>query len=197
MFIYVLKNILFSVFYNLKLTKKCYSLDNVIKKYSLQKISTDSINNYDIKKLVEKDLDIIISIASPEIFKKEILEIPKYGSINYHTALLPKYRGRQPLFWALYNNEKTTGITIHTMDEYIDKGEIIVQESIEILPEDSLHDLYLKTITVGPRLLYEAIQDLINGNKKFVNIQNTKEKLYPFPKSIDGMQFRKNGNKFI
>ena len=63
-----------------------------------------------------------------KFLRKKILDAPKYGCINYHTALLPKYRGRQPLFWALLNNEKTTGITIHKMDEFIDKGELIIQK---------------------------------------------------------------------
>ena len=149
------------------------------------------------EKFIDVNIDLIISIASLEIFNDNILDLPKYGCINYHTSLLPKYRGRQPLFWALYNNEVKTGITIHKMDKNIDKGEIILQEIIKIDPSDSLEDLYKKTVSIGPLVLYRGFQKLLDKDAIFSNIQDTNEKLFLFPNSNDGKYFRENGKKFI
>ena len=198
MSIFIAYNIFLSYLNNIRIIKKCYSVDNVIKKYSLVEFSSNSINSSELINYVNnKKIDLIISIAFPEIFKSEILYTPKHGCINYHTALLPKYRGRQPLFWALFNNEKETGITIHKMDKNIDKGMIILQQSISIENIDTINNLYKKTIGVGPELLYQATIKLRNNKENFINKKNTKEKLYNFPNAKDGLKFRQNGKKFI
>ena len=88
------------------------------------------------------------SVFSPMVFKKNLLNSPTFGCINYHTGALPQYRGRQPLFWSILNNEKNIAISIHEMDEKLDNGPIIVQKFIHIEENESLHSLYLKTIKI-------------------------------------------------
>jgi len=193
----IFKNFILSNCYKLKFTKNCYSLSNVLKKFSIDRKNFESINSIDSVSYVKNNIDLVISIASPEIFKKEILDAPKYGCINYHTALLPKYRGRQPLFWALLNNEKTTGITIHKMDEFIDKGELIIQKKINIEPQDSLDSLYIKTIEEGPNILFDAIKNLITNKNKLKSLKNNSGVLYKLPTPMDAKKFRKMGKRFI
>jgi len=194
----ILLNKFLSYLYLLKVVTSCYSIKNVIAKYSLKKVDSNSINEEIIIEFIKKqNIELVISIAYPEILIDQILEAPKYGCLNYHTALLPKYRGRQPLFWALFNDERETGITIHKMDKHIDRGEVVLQKSIDIDKLDTLNDLYTKTIAIGPELLYKGILELKKDNQNFINLKNTNERLYKFPDIKDGLMFRKKGKKFI
>ena len=94
-----------------------------------------------IKDIKDLKIDLIISCGFREILKKEILVIPRIGSINVHPSLLPKYRGPYPLFWALYNGEAHTGITIHEIAEKIDSGGIFAQSSVVIDASDDENTL--------------------------------------------------------
>jgi len=195
---FVVSNKFMSYLNYLKIVTGCYSVKNVITKYSLNQVNVESINEKEALEFISnQNIELIISIAYPKILKNEILKVPKYGCINYHTALLPKYRGRQPLFWALYNDDKKTGITIHKMDESIDKGEVVIQKQINIENLDSLNDLYIKTVAIGPELLYKGVLELKKNNQKFHNLENTNERLYKFPDIKDGLMFRKKGKKFF
>lgn len=193
----IITNTFLSMFFRKNSNMQCYTVKNVIEQFALTKKEFLSINDQETIQYVKENIDLIISIASPEIFKDEILEAPTYGCVNYHTSLLPKYRGRQPLFWALFNNENTTGITVHKMDTSIDKGLIIHQEEIEISGLDTLDSLYRKTVKVGPNILFDAIQKFLNTSYNFKSIKYTNEKLYRFPKKEDGKSFRTKGKKFI
>ena len=92
-----------------------------------------SINHPDSLKIINSyKPDLLVSILGNEIFKKDLLNIAKYGCINLHTSLLPKYRGLMPSFWALKNNEKYSGVSVFYVDEGIDSGPIIEQEKINL-----------------------------------------------------------------
>ena len=176
----------------------CYSINNFVRKYEIDVLSFKNVSS---KLLVDhvksNDIDLIISIASPQIFNHEILSAPQNGCINYHTSLLPVYRGRQPLFWAMKNNEKKTGITVHEMDNKLDNGPIIYQQSFDILDDDSLHDLYIKSIKIGADVLYKSIE--IMQSKKYLRIDNNPDfaTYFGFPKKTDAIIFRKNNRKFF
>jgi len=176
----------------------CHSIRNVIKKYSLRSYAVDSLNSRKFIEQVEKDgIDLIVSIASPKIFGREVLHVPKNGCINYHTALLPKYRGRQPLFWAMLNDEKEIGISIHEMDERIDNGPIILQQRIPVGPGDTLHSLYVRTLRYGPRLLLEAISRIADGAPQRLENDERFASYYGFPTRKDAALFRTKGKKFF
>lgn len=176
----------------------CYSVNNIIRKYRIKRYETDSINSKDfIEYIKTSQIDLVISIASPKIFKKDILTAPIKGCINYHTAFLPKYRGRQPLFWALLNEEKEVGISIHEMDEKIDNGPIIVQNKIPVSSKDTLHSLYLKTIKIGPMLLMEAIKKLDNDCKDRIENDSKQATYNSFPIKDDTKLFKSKGKRFF
>ena len=90
-----------------------------------------------LDKLRGQNLDLIISVAAPTIFKQELIDISRLGCINIHHAPLPRYRGMMPNFWQLYHGEKTVGITIHKINPKIDEGEIILQRQVLINPSES------------------------------------------------------------
>lgn len=187
----IIKNKIQSYFFHFRINKKCMSSSNIIRKYKLLEHKENDLNGSQfINFLKNKNIDLIISIASPIIFKESLLKAPKLGCINYHTGYLPKYRGRQPLFWAMLNNESYFGISIHYMDKKLDNGPIIIQTKVPILRSDSLHDLYIKSINIGPLLLSKALVKLSSENGCSINNDFKLSTQYSFPKYSDAEKFR-------
>ena len=112
--------------------------------------------------------DIIVVVAYGKILPKEIIDIPKYGCINVHASLLPKYRGAAPMQWALLSGEKMTGITIMKINERLDAGEIILQEKVKITENDNTLTLSKKLFDRGGKLLARALKQIEQGKVKFV-----------------------------
>ena len=110
--------------------------------------------------------DIIVVVAYGKILPKEILEIPKYGCMNVHGSLLPKYRGAAPIQWAIINGETVTGITTMKMDEGMDTGDIYLTKEVEIDKDDTYGTLYEKLKHVGARLAGETLEKIIEGTVK-------------------------------
>ncbi len=195
---FILYNKIRSLIHNIFKSGVCFSVSNVIKKYELDREIIDDINSVDfINYIKDNKIDLIISIASPKIFKEKLINAPTLGCINYHTGFLPKYRGRQPLFWAMHNDEDFFGISIHFMDKLIDNGPIIVQQKIPIEPSDSLHSLYKKSITFGPKLLQLAINKIVDKTHKIIKNHDSEKTHYSFPSREDGKKFRSNNKNFF
>ena len=134
------------------------AIDNNIKLLRIEKIR----NNY--QEVLDLNPDIIITCAYGQIIPKEILDYPKYGCINVHASLLPKYRGGAPIHKAIIDGEKYTGITIMYMDEGMDTGDIISQESLEILDTDTTGSLHDKLSILGKELLLKTLPNIIVGD---------------------------------
>lgn len=176
----------------------CHSVGNVIRKYCLQRCPLTDINGREfLNYLRDSDIDLVISIATPKLFKAELLQTPLHGCINYHTALLPQYRGRQPLFWALMHDESEVGISVHEMDEQLDSGPIIAQTKVPVKPDDSLHSLYQKTICRGPQLLLEAIAKLAAGDAERIANDASRGSCFQFPTREEARRFRNLGKHFF
>lgn len=123
------------------------------------------------------EADVFIVAAFGQILSEEILTMPKYGCINIHASLLPKYRGSAPIQWAIINGEKTTGVTIMQMDRGIDTGDMLFKAEVEIEPKetgDSLHD---KLAAAGARLIVEALPRIESGDITPVK-QNDEDSCY-------------------
>ena len=101
--------------------------------------------------------DVICVTAYGRIIPPNILELPKYGCVNVHASILPKFRGAAPINWAIINGEKTTGITTMLMDEGMDTGDILLKEEIEIGDDDTSIELSEKLSRIGAALLIETI----------------------------------------
>jgi methionyl-tRNA formyltransferase len=111
--------------------------------------------------------DLIVVVAYGKILPKEIIDAPKYGSINVHASLLPKYRGAAPIQWALINGDKMTGITIQKVAEALDSGDIILQEKINIDDDDNIKTLASKLFDIGSKLLIKAVGMIKSGNVSY------------------------------
>jgi len=116
-----------------------------------------------IEKIKELKPDIICVVAYGKLLPKEILEIPKFGCINVHASILPKYRGAAPIQWAILNGDQTTGITTMYMDEGMDTGDIILKEEVEIGRNETTGELWNKLAKIGGELLVKTLQQIEKG----------------------------------
>lgn len=110
--------------------------------------------------------DVICVVAYGKILPKEILDIPKYGCINVHGSLLPKYRGAAPIQWAILNGDKTTGITTMFMDIGMDEGDMILKQEVEIGEDETTGELWDRLKVIGGKLLVETLKQIENGTVK-------------------------------
>ncbi len=115
------------------------------------------------KTLRELAPELIVVVAYGRILPKEILTLPKYGCINLHVSLLPKYRGSAPIQWAVLNGDRETGVTIMQMDEGVDTGDIITVAPVEIGPEETSADVFEKVAALGARTLADTVAAISRG----------------------------------
>ena len=183
----------------LGMLKRPSSVQDVSRKYNVKYQEIDSVNSEEfLSHLQKENIDLIISLSPPQVFKKRILEIPKLGVINLHGALLPYYKGLQPSFWALAKGEKITGCTVHTMDEKIDEGNILVQKTNKINLDDTQFSIIYKNKKLGTRAILEAIELFKSG--EYIKIQKPMPKggsYYSFPTKNDVKAFYNNGKKLV
>lgn len=139
---------------------KEYALSN-----NLQLLQPDKLkeNTEIIKKIKDMNPDVICVVAYGKILPKEILEIPKYGCINVHPSLLPKYRGSAPIQWAILNGDKKTGVTTMYLNEEMDTGDIILQEEVEIEENETSGELWNRLSKIGANLLVKTLEQIQNG----------------------------------
>ena len=113
--------------------------------------------------LREQAPEVIVIIAYGQIIPARLLDIPRYGWINLHASLLPKYRGAAPIHWAIANGEKVTGNTTMRIDEGMDTGEILLQEEMAIGPEETAPELSARLAEAGAELMVKTLRGLVRG----------------------------------
>jgi len=143
-------------------------LPTPIKKIALYKrlelFQPENINDEEsIKRIKEFNPDIILVVAYGQILSNHILNTPKIGCINIHGSILPKYRGAAPINRAIINGEKETGITFMFMKEKVDAGEIIFQDKIDILPNETCGELYYRLSDLSARALPKLLEKIKSG----------------------------------
>lgn len=110
--------------------------------------------------------DLFVVAAFGQILSKEILDMPKYGCVNIHASLLPKYRGAAPIQWAILDGEKETGVTIMQMNEGLDTGDMLTKVVVPIEDTDTGESLFDKLAEAGAKLLIETIPQIEAGTLK-------------------------------
>lgn len=133
-------------------------------KHGLNMLQPERASDPDfIKKISALSPDAIVVAAYGKILKKDFLEIPRYGCINVHASLLPRWRGAAPIPWAIISGDEYTGVTIMQMDETMDTGDILLQRRIKIAPQENSVTLFEKLALMGGELILEALKKLGNG----------------------------------
>lgn len=127
----------------------------------------ENINSAEfLEGIAEYDCDILVSMSFNQIFKDQIIELCPGGIINCHAGKLPFYRGRNVLNWALINDEKDFGVTVHYVDRGVDTGDIVRQECYEITDEDDYSTLLNRSYEYCADVLYRSLTDLLGGQVK-------------------------------
>lgn len=151
----------------------------------------------DFEELKNLDIDLIVTCAYGQIIPKEILDMPKYGCINVHASILPKYRGSAPIQWCLFNNDDVTGVTIMYMDEGMDTGDIIKIKEIPILVSDNVGTLHDKLSVVGRDLLFDVLPTIFDKTNARIK-QGDIYTMAPMIKREDErLNFNEEGKKII
>lgn len=119
-----------------------------------------------VQELKEINPDVICVVAYGKIIPKEILDIPKFGCINVHGSLLPKYRGAAPIQWAVLNGDKETGVTTMFMDEGMDTGDVILKEVVQIGENETTGELWDRLSLAGGSLLVKTLEQIENKSFK-------------------------------
>ena len=140
----------------------CPSLDyNYIKSYNLPEIHSRGVNTKEFKEaLIRLNPDILLVGSWGERITKEIYDIPKIAAINAHPSLLPRYRGPNPYYWVIRNQEQSTGVSFHLIDGDYDTGAILAQEEIKIFPSDTGKTLKERTVLTARGVVCELLKDL-------------------------------------
>lgn len=136
----------------------------------------ETLKNIDINSspLSKNVFDIGIVVSYPKILRKEILDLPKYGCLNIHPSLLPKYRGPSPIQTALLNGDGKIGISIMKLDEEVDHGPILIQKEIDLIDEDTNEKVERKAGSLGGELLSQILSHYLDGNLKLIEQDHSK-----------------------
>ncbi len=117
-----------------------------------------------VEELKKYSADIFVVAAFGQILSEEILEMPKYGCVNIHASLLPKYRGAAPIQWAVIDGEEKTGVTIQQMEKGLDTGDILFVKEVVLDKKETGESLYDKLTHVGADLIVEALASIEKGD---------------------------------
>jgi len=171
--------------------KETIWFDSVVELASLHGIPTITPDNPNTPEVIAQiralQPEFIFSFYYREMLKRELLEIPKRGALNMHGSLLPKYRGRVPVNWAIIHGETETGSTLHYMTEKPDNGDIVAQQAVPILPNDTALQVFQKVTVAAEMALNACLPDLLTGRAKAVRQDLGKGGYFGGRKAEDGV----------
>ena len=140
------------------------SVEEVAKRNSIAVITPDKVNSDAVIKQVSQcNPDFIFSFYYRQMLGQELLDIPTRGAFNVHGSLLPKYRGRVPVNWAIIHGEKESGVSLHRMEIKPDAGNLLAQAAVSILRNDTAYDVFQKLKCAAETLLMEVLPEMLAG----------------------------------
>ncbi len=139
---------------------KIVALDLGLEVFQPERVSSEAF----CEVIEEAQPDLLVVVAFGQLLKRKLLEVPSWGSINIHASLLPKYRGPAPIQWAVLNNERVTGLTSMKMDEGMDTGPILLQQEVEIFPDETAGQLHDRLAPLAGELLIKTLEGLKEGS---------------------------------
>ncbi len=171
--------------------KETIWFESVQKLAELHGIPTITPDNPNVPEVVEQiralQPDFFFSFYYREMLKAPLLAIPKGGALNMHGSLLPKYRGRVPVNWAIIRGETETGATLHYMTEKPDNGDIVAQQAVPILPNDTAHEVFQKVTVAAEMALNNVLPALLEGKAQAMKQDLSKGAYFGGRKAEDGV----------
>jgi len=148
--------------------------------------------------IIDAKPDLIVTCAYGKIIPKVLIDYPKYGCVNIHASLLPKYRGAAPIQWALLNGEEETGITLMYMDEFMDTGDIIDMVTYKIKDNDDIGTLHENLSILGGKILDNNLENLISGNVNRIKQNDDKATYAPMiERDMEELNFNETGKNVL
>lgn len=136
----------------------------VAQSYGVKVYTPTTLRDEEFSRVLEECApEIIVVVAYGKILPPSVINYPRYGCINLHVSLLPKYRGAAPMQRAIMDGERETGVTVMQMDEGLDTGDIISQVSFPILPTDNFETIHDESAKIGADLLIRTLADIESG----------------------------------
>ncbi len=173
-------------------TIRALSADYKIPLVNVDTVNSDEYTNW----LKNNEIDVIISVAAPEVFKKKLLDSVPHGCINSHSALLPENRGMMPVFWGLFKGSEEIGITIHTMVEKLDQGDIILQKPVSV-GNESLHEMILKTKRMSADMMHDVLEKLFKEGRFESAPMQAGGSYQTFPTPAEVKEFKNRGKRLF
>lgn len=167
-------------------------------KHNIRVFQYDKIRRDDISELLQIPADIYVTCAYGQILGDNVLYAKKYGVINLHGSLLPKYRGASPIQCALINNEKITGVTILKSERGMDDGDILERKSIEIAEDDNAITLFEKLSKLSASMIVPMLDDIEEGKATYTH-QNNDEATHcmMFTSEMGNVNFNKSATEIV
>ena len=206
-FVFLLKNIATNIYKQIKIyiarhllprrKREYYAIDEMAEMNDIPFLSVESINSEKaIEFIKKKNPDLLVSCFLLEILKKEVLSLPKKGSINVHPALVQKHRGVFSSFWTIAKNWKKSGATVHYMTEEVDDGDVILQKHFFVYPSDTIHSINKKGAELGGKLLAKALVNIKKNRARRLQVKKL-AKIFKSPSPAEIRRFYAQGKSLI
>lgn len=175
---------------------RAYSVPSAANVFRIPCELIDAVNDSAfLERLKAMEIDLIVSVSCPQIFRKNLIAIPKWGCLNIHGAPLPNYRGLLPSFWMMAKGEIEAAVTVFFVNEGIDSGDVVVMERFAIDPEESLDQFLTRSKQLHCDALVRAINLIEQGIARPYPLDTAGGSYFGFPTRADFREFRLRGRK--
>jgi methionyl-tRNA formyltransferase len=181
-----------------RMSGNCYALPELAKSRGIpyQRIGNPNSEQH-YASIAATAPDVLVSVACPHLLKRKLLDLPARAALNIHHAPLPRYKGMMPTFWQMYHGEESAGITVHTMAEEIDGGQIIFQGSIPVVHGESMHCLIRRSKREGAHAMQRVLQQYAQGADPAPIELAAESSYFTFPTAAEMRTFRQRGLRGI
>lgn len=180
-------------------TRRCHSVAAVARKYGVAVDDYNDVNSEAfLAMLAERGVEFIVSVSGTQLYRKPLRTQMRYGIVNCHGALLPKYRGLMPSFWTLCNDESVGGVSVHYVDRKLDNGPIVVQRRYTVHAHDTLEDIMTRGKDLAAEAIIECVRKIEAGDLSDL-MPNPPElqSHFSMPTKDDVKRFRSAGHRFF
>jgi methionyl-tRNA formyltransferase len=174
------------------------SIATLARAAGVRELSCQSVNDPDyVKQARALEPDVIVSVAAPEIFRKDILNVARLRCVNIHSGRLPTYRGMMPTFWQLVEGEDHVTVTVHEMVEKLDAGDVLGTREFPLRDRDVLDRVIVGTKQAGARLMIDVLRRIAAGTDEPQPLDMSEKGYFSFPKPEDVRRFRARGHRLL
>jgi methionyl-tRNA formyltransferase len=174
------------------------TLSRLFARHGLPSRHVPNVNDADyVESLRRLEPDLLVSVAASQIFKAELLSVPRLGAINIHTGSLPRYRGMMPVFWQLHDGQPEIGITIHTMTPEIDLGQVLLHRRVAVREGATLDETMREMKRHGAQAMLDLWRQYDERASKAAPMDRSQGAYRSFPRRADADALRRMGTRLL